>query len=61
LAADASRPAALRNLETGSSESSIRQNASSLKKFHTYLAEPDRVSADERAELCEEIKTGVPE
>ena len=43
------------------SESSIRENATSLKKFYTYLAEIGRVSAEDLAELREDIKAGLPE
>ena len=43
------------------SASSIRENATSLKKFYTYLAEIGLVSADDLAELREDIKTGMPE
>lgn len=43
------------------SESSVRENATSLKKFYTYLAEIGQVSADDLAELREDIKTGLPE
>jgi hypothetical protein len=43
------------------SKTSIRENATSLKKFYTYLAEIGRVSADDLEELRDDIKTGMPE
>lgn len=42
-------------------ETSIRENATSLKKFYTYLAEIGKISGDDLAELREDIKTGLPE
>ncbi len=43
------------------SPASIKENAAGLKKFYTYLADIGQVSADDLAELREDIKTGLPE
>lgn len=43
------------------SVTSIRENATSLKKFYTFLAETGQISAEDLADLREDIKTGLPE
>ncbi len=43
------------------SESSIRENTTSLKKFYTYMKETGQVGDDDLAELREEIREGLPE
>lgn len=43
------------------SPASIKQNASSLKKFYTFMREQGRISADELQDLKETIKEEMPE
>jgi len=43
------------------SQTAIRENAASLKKFYTYLAEIGHVTAENLADLREDIKVGMPE
>ena len=44
-----------------SSVSAIRGNAASLKKFYAFMLERGQIQKDDYGDLCDEIKTGMPE